>query len=647
MPNQLPYENLDLIPYGGAVSSAIANLPTSQNKVNSVYIYDWVQILESSIAQYWEDSGTYAEGNIRADGTGALYRSLKSSNSEPLTDTAWWVDLSTNASNVGGGFINIDTDVDYTASNREIVYCDTLHGTIPATTKFTVTLPDNPTEGYIVVVRDKKNSGVYANIDVITNTSLFSDTATGYRTLTYKSFDVVFYFDGQMWDTVNELSWIKKELDTKQSATTPSYIQIPDATAGYNSTHVIDYALGSYQRVTVSTSGTNHFEFTNFVADKMCHFILDIITLDIVPQISFPDGVLFADGVMPILQNNAEQKVHIMSTASGDIHIYTEAYNMSAYEYQTPLSVLTPATGTGNVYSQDYHAQYSYQIGEISGVKNLIVVDNSNTVSVVTDTLVLAGTYSRTPVYYKDHVYYIDSSTTVFNHVDVSDPANLVAGTAGTLPLESSLYGLGCYRDRAFVMTGINRGVMIMDISNPNSISHVNTITLPGTDNFMSSGYIGFKNNLMFIAHDTDILVYDISNIDTPVFLSSDTIPYGIDVFVITDTMLYCVAGGVKIYTLEISDPHNMRYASEVTIDIDGSGQITDMMFLNGRLFASNWGNERLIEIDISNPSNPRKRRVLYWVEDNVGPRNLSVYRDRIQGTPITGESFTLTLEYK
>jgi len=500
MPTQLPYNALDLIPFGGDVSSAVANLPTSQNNTNIVFIYDWTQILITSTSQLWEDTGVYQEGNIRANTDGDLYVSLQDNNGELLGNALYWEDMVTNSADVGDGFVLVSTAVDYTASNREIVYCDTSGvSENPAVTKFVVTLPDDPEEGAVVVLRDISVNANYQNIQVNSGNSYFLD-ASQTQQLNYPSFDVMYYFSGTSWVPINNISWMVDQFNDFQTKLSPSLVQLPDVVRHNDQSHTIDYSLGNKQNVTYESLEMSnlYIYFSNFVSGEVCYFYLDVTHNGDIAY-KFPSGTLLPNGGITYTYppfGTTTDSLLIMSDKNDDYYVYQLGTNMIEDVNYAKYSM-----NLGSVYSSFYDNAYDKDMiytcgraGESDDVLYAINVSDPENMS-------LSGSLVNDPdiayhsnVVISQGILYVLSSTN-FSSVHVDDPANMII--AQTLIVSDTGGNLVAKGDYILYQAGPEK-IISIDVSDHNQMSEAHSVDIPG-GNSTSTGAMAVEGDYAYL----------------------------------------------------------------------------------------------------------------------------------------------------
>lgn len=140
------------------------------------------------------------------------------------------------------------------------------------------------------------------------------------------------------------------------------------------------------------------------------------------------------------------------------------------------------------------------------------------------------------------------------------------------------------------------QGLEILNISNPNKPFKIASKEIPGSarDLFLTS------NNIMFVAHSSGVVIFDVNEPNNPIELSKITLP-GVKEVAIRSNLLYIATGFNGFYLYEVSDPEEPLFISswKGSYEINGIAVISKFVCL-----ATDGGLEI---IDLTFPSRPFK----------------------------------------
>lgn len=108
-----------------------------------------------------------------------------------------------------------------------------------------------------------------------------------------------------------------------------SYFAPAGVSPGTGTTHVFDFAAGDMQTVTAPAAGSLTISFSNFVAGKVCSYIIDAVNWGNA-TITWPAGVEFEGGIPPVMSVAGKDKLYVLKDSSGTYQVTLIGLDMKA-----------------------------------------------------------------------------------------------------------------------------------------------------------------------------------------------------------------------------------------------------------------------------------------------------------------------------
>ena len=201
--------------------------------------------------------------------------------------------------------------------------------------------------------------------------------------------------------------------------------------------------------------------------------------------------------------------------------------------------------------------------------------------------------------------------------VDVSDPTNLkyLGGYETTIARDVQVV------DGIAYMVG--NGLEMVNIANPANPTQQNYLPLLSDTIRLVEADAG----IAYVTNGTDLYLFDIQNIATPVLLGQYSTPTNIQQIVVDNSIIYLVRN-YEIHIIDVSNPSNSVLLSQVTVP-----RIRAMQLRDNKMYvysdSSRFGQGDLFIFDVSNPTEPQQLKRMS-LEDISGIDHMAVIGNRV-----------------
>lgn len=292
--------------------------------------------------------------------------------------------------------------------------------------------------------------------------------------------------------------------------------------------------------------------------------------------------------------------------------INTKVKNISPYSQDgSPLTILS--NGSSDLSNVTLYYRYSPDNISYSPGKGYVWRDTAvglTSMSYPNTGVVAYATYYNHNSWFGYFAVLNSNCIAIYNLTDVSNPVFVNDKTDGTYlssPHDIVIVDYTPNERIAYVCNyGANKYVSAFNVTNPASITRINSVATGAACMYMSVDYV---NMLMYVTTNDEVLhSYDISNPST--FSELDTISSGLDApwYPTVNTndpdYVYVVnlgaTGGIRIY--DVSDPSDMAYVGALNTSITGYRVIIDGDYMYSLQDAP---SNKLVAYDITNPASP------------------------------------------
>ncbi len=271
---------------------------------------------------------------------------------------------------------------------------------------------------------------------------------------------------------------------------------------------------------------------------------------------------------------------------SGNYAYLASAYNglviLDISDVSNPVKLgALENSGTDYSFGIEVSGDYAYLFNTNTYMKIINISDPEN--PFLAGTYDAGNDYTRKGIVSGDYIFTQDYGSTYFRIFNVSDPSNIV---------EINSYATGvswtfCRNGDYAYIGGHEEGIIILNVSNVNNITHVRTVDTPGSARGM---YI--KGSYGYLADFAEGLrIYDITDPENPVELGSCKTNDNAYNVVVNEDYAFVSDFQSGVCVIDVSDPGN-----PVKIDSISTGYRTREIFLsNDFVFAAAEGNGLII----------------------------------------------------
>jgi len=197
------------------------------------------------------------------------------------------------------------------------------------------------------------------------------------------------------------------------------------------------------------------------------------------------------------------------------------------------------------------------------------------------------------------------SNLQAINISDSQQPIN-----ADSISISGTLTNIVVSEEYAFITsTNNSEELIIVDISDPNSLQKIGSYNMPGNQNARG---LFLKENLVYVVRDDgskdEFYVFDVSTPNSPLLIGSSNLNDDANETVIIGDYAYCATDGDELEVIDVTNPFGPKVVSSLdlkgnsnALTIDGDGNVIYIGRNSGQIHT----------IDISDPLKPSEKGVI------------------------------------
>jgi len=336
--------------------------------------------------------------------------------------------------------------------------------------------------------------------------------------------------------------------------------------------------------------------------------------------------------------------LHVLNTA--DLDDIIEVAQLKIFSYGRQISRIQDTLYVAGQYSEIYaidisdvinpNVVFNYKIDAYT--KNVVVIGNQLYVLDIDEGLEiyeknegknLISTFPL-PSYMREFDFYNDYMTIAYQYdgvrlYDIKDPTepkfitNLIGENHPYQIYKNRVSSVINVDNISFMLTG-NNGVHLVDIADPNNPEFLSLLLNKDGHPFFGSGIAKIKDGIYYVLGEGGLMIFDLSNPKTPVYLKTIFINYPQRILVQNDyayTTNWDQADEYKVSILDISDILNPTLTGEITIPYQPYGIDIYGDYLLAACFTGG-----LNVIDVRDKTNPMLKERIY---ENHSMANVSI----------------------